>query len=173
MAIEGRVAAIIAVADPIKESTPAAIGALHALGLKVAMVTGDNRRTAEAIGRSIGIDEIVAEVLPDGKVQAVRKLGASGARVAFGGDRINDAPALAAADVGIVIGTGTDIHPGVRASGQELRCRPDALLIAPRANWSFPWTTLPPRWRCRHKHCSCDRGPPGLSQELAAGQLIL
>ncbi|WP_420107556.1 heavy metal translocating P-type ATPase [Mesorhizobium qingshengii] len=108
-AIDGRLAAIIAVADPIKASTPAAIAALHALGLKVAMVTGDNRRTAEAIGRRIGIDEIVAEVLPDGKVDAVKRLGQHGARVAFVGDGINDAPALAAADVGIAIGTGTDI----------------------------------------------------------------
>ncbi len=108
-ALDGRLAAIIAVADPIKASTPAAIRALHALGLKVAMVTGDNRRTAEAIGRRIGIDEIVAEVLPDGKVEAVKRLGRDGGRVAFVGDGINDAPALAAADVGIAIGTGTDI----------------------------------------------------------------
>ncbi|RUY22905.1 copper-translocating P-type ATPase [Mesorhizobium sp. M7A.F.Ca.US.001.04.2.1] len=108
-AIDGKLAAIIAVADPIKASTPMAIAALHSLGLRIAMVTGDNRRTAEAIGRRIGIDEIVAEVLPDGKVEAVKRLGQHGARVAFVGDGINDAPALAAADVGIAIGTGTDI----------------------------------------------------------------
>lgn len=107
--IDGRLAAIIAVADPIKPSTPVAIEALHALGLQIAMVTGDNRRTAEAIGRRIGIDEILAEVLPDGKVEAVKRLGQHGARVAYVGDGINDAPALAAADVGIAIGTGTDI----------------------------------------------------------------
>ncbi|RTM09230.1 MAG: heavy metal translocating P-type ATPase [Hyphomicrobiales bacterium] len=107
--IDGKLAAIIAVADPIKESTPKAIEALHALGLRIAMVTGDNRRTAEAIGRRIGIDEIVAEVLPDGKVDAVKRLGQNGASVAFVGDGINDAPALAAADVGVAIGTGTDI----------------------------------------------------------------
>jgi Cu+-exporting ATPase len=108
-AIDGKLAAIIAVADPIKASTPMAIAALHSLGLRIAMVTGDNRRTAEAIGRRIGIDEIVAEVLPDGKVEAVKQLGQHGARVAFVGDGINDAPALAAADVGVAIGTGTDI----------------------------------------------------------------
>ncbi len=108
-AIDGRLAAIIAVADPIKETTPAAIRALHELGLKVAMITGDNRRTGEAIARQLGIDEVVAEVLPDGKVEAVRRLQASHGALAYVGDGINDAPALAAADVGVAIGTGTDI----------------------------------------------------------------
>jgi len=108
-AIEGELAAIIAVADPIKASAPAAVRALHALGLRTALISGDNRRTAEAIGRQLGIDEIVAEVLPDGKVDAIEGLAAQGARVAFVGDGINDAPALAAARVGIAIGTGTDI----------------------------------------------------------------
>lgn len=108
-ALGGRLAAIIAVSDPIKQSTPAAIRAFHALGLKVAMITGDNRRTADAIARELGIDEVVAEVMPEGKVEAIHRLKATHGVTAFIGDGINDAPALAAADVGLAVGTGTDI----------------------------------------------------------------
>jgi Cu+-exporting ATPase len=108
-AIDGRLAAIIAVSDPIKPTTRQAIRALHELGLKVAMITGDNRRTADAIAAELGIDEVVAEVLPEGKVEAVKRLRAGGRLVSFVGDGINDAPALAEADVGLAVGTGTDV----------------------------------------------------------------
>ncbi|QKG72834.1 copper-translocating P-type ATPase [Erythrobacter mangrovi] len=108
-AIDGQLAAIIAVADPIRETSPAAIEALHELGLMVAMITGDNRATAEAVARQLGIDEVIAEVLPEGKVDALKRLREGGRMAAFVGDGINDAPALAEADVGLAIGTGTDV----------------------------------------------------------------
>ena len=105
-AIDGRLAALIAIADPVRATTPAALRALKGMGLRVAMITGDSRATADAVARELGIDEVAAEVLPDGKVAAVERLGKG---VAFIGDGINDAPALAAADVGLAIGGGTDV----------------------------------------------------------------
>jgi heavy metal translocating P-type ATPase len=111
-AIDGAPAAVLAVEDPIKPSTPAAIAALHRLGLTVAMITGDNSATAEAIARRLGIDRVTAEVLPRGKVKAIEDLRAAHGTTAFVGDGINDAPALAAADIGLAIGTGTDVAIG-------------------------------------------------------------
>lgn len=108
-AVDGQIAAVIAVADPVKPTTPGAIEVLHRMGLKVAMITGDNAVTAQAIADDLGIDHVVAEVLPEGKVAALNNLRADGGKLAFVGDGINDAPALAAADVGIAIGTGTDV----------------------------------------------------------------
>ena len=108
-AVDGRLAAVIAVADPVKPASRAAISALHDRGFQVAMITGDKQETAEAIARETGIDHVIAGVLPDGKVAALDDLRAGGRKIAFVGDGINDAPALAHADVGIAIGTGTDV----------------------------------------------------------------
>lgn len=109
VAIDGQLAGLIAVADTIREGTPEAIRAFHAAGLKVAMITGDNHRTAAAIAHQLDIDKVVAEVLPAGKVAAVEKLRQEFGNLAFVGDGINDAPALAEADTGIAVGSGTDV----------------------------------------------------------------
>ncbi|MFO8005588.1 heavy metal translocating P-type ATPase [Thioalkalivibrio sp.] len=109
VAIDGRLGALLAVADPLKASAGPTVDWLQGQGLQVVMITGDNRRTAEAIGRELGIDRVIAEVLPKGKVDAIRALQQGGRKVAFVGDGINDAPALAQAEIGIAIGSGTDV----------------------------------------------------------------
>jgi len=109
VALNGYATGVLGIADPIKATTRNAIRALHDMGMKIIMCTGDNRRTAESVARELGIDEFRAEVMPDEKIEIVKRLKISGAVVAMAGDGINDAPALAAADVGIAMGTGTDV----------------------------------------------------------------
>jgi Cu+-exporting ATPase len=133
VAIDGRLAGLLGVADPVKPGTPAAIAALHQMGLTVAMITGDNAATAQAIADTLGIDRVVAEVMPDGKVAALDQLRRAHGAVAFVGDGINDAPALASADVGLAIGTGTDVAietADVVLMSGDLRAVVDALHIS-------------------------------------------
>jgi Cu+-exporting ATPase len=109
LAVDGNAVGVLGIVDPIKPTTKEAIRELHQMGLKIIMCTGDNRRTAESVARELGIDEFSAEVMPDEKIDIVKKFKSKGAIVAMAGDGINDAPALAAADVGIAMGTGTDV----------------------------------------------------------------
>jgi P-type Cu+ transporter len=118
LAVDGKATGLAAVADPIKENTPEAIAALKRSRVRIVMLTGDSRRTAEAVARQLGIDETLAEVLPADKAGHVKRLQAAGHKVAMAGDGINDAPALAQADVGIAMGTGTDI--AMESSGVTL-----------------------------------------------------
>jgi Cu+-exporting ATPase len=122
LALDGRLAGLVAVADTLKETTVQAVRRLQAMGIETAMITGDNRRTAQAIAREVGIDNVLAEVLPENKAAEVRKLQASGKRVAMVGDGINDAPALAQANVGIAIGSGTDV---AKETGQVILIKSD------------------------------------------------
>jgi len=124
VAVDGRLAGVIAIADTLKAGSAAAVAELHRLGIAVAMLTGDNRRTAEAIARTAGIDRVLADVRPDGKAAAIGALQADGTVVAMVGDGVNDAPALASADVGIAMGTGTDVameSAGVTLMSGDLR----------------------------------------------------
>jgi Cu+-exporting ATPase len=109
VAADGRVAGLLGVADPIKETTPQAIASLRDAGVHIVMLTGDSRTTADAVARQLNLDEVIAEVLPEQKVDVVKRLQAEGRIVAMAGDGINDAPALAQAQVGIAMGTGTDV----------------------------------------------------------------
>jgi Cu+-exporting ATPase len=109
VAVHGRAAGFLAVADPVKESAPAAIAALHQDGLRIVLLTGDSRATAEAVACRFGIDEVIAEVLPDQKAEAIARLQAQGRIVAMAGDGINDAPALAQAQIGVAMSTGADV----------------------------------------------------------------
>ena len=118
VAADGRAAGLVAVADPIKATTQDAIAALHREGLRIIMLTGDNRRTAEAVARRLGIDEVVADVLPEDKDKAIARLKSEGRIVAMAGDGVNDAPALARADIGIAMGTGADV--AVESAGVTL-----------------------------------------------------
>jgi Cu+-exporting ATPase len=135
VAVDGRAAGLVAVADPPKPTAPAAVERLRRMGVEVLMLTGDDARTAEAVARRVGIDRVIAEVLPDRKLEEVRRLQGAGRVVAMVGDGLNDAPALAQADVGIAIGTGTDVavETGtVTLMRGDLLGVPDALALARR-----------------------------------------
>ncbi len=151
-AIDGRLAAMIAVSDPIKAVAREAVDALHAMGLQIIMITGDNRRTAEAVAAQLGIDQVIAEVLPDGKVAALEGLQTEGRKVAFAGDGVNDAPALAQADVGLALGAGTDVAietADIVLMSDDLRGIPNAMALSRatlrniRQNlvWAFGYNT--------------------------------
>jgi Cu+-exporting ATPase len=107
--VGGKLAGYVAIADPIKATTPQALAALRSAGIRIVMLTGDGRTTAEAVGRQLGIDEVVAEVFPEDKAAVVERLRKEGRVVAMGGDGVNDAPALSTADIGVAMGTGTDV----------------------------------------------------------------
>jgi Cu+-exporting ATPase len=140
VAIGGKPAGILSVADPIKPSTAEAIAELHALGLKIVMLTGDNRRTAAAVAKELGLDGVEAEIEPAGKVAYIKKLAASGAHVAMAGDGINDAPALSAAEVGIAMGTGTDVamqSAGITLVKGDLRGIAKAIKLSRATLWNI------------------------------------
>ena len=140
VAIDGKPAGIVAVADPIKSTTAEAIGELHALGLTIVMLTGDNRRTAAAVAKTLGIDAVEAEIEPAGKVAYVKMLRAKGEHVAMAGDGINDAPALSEADVGIAMGTGTDVamqSAGITLVKGDLRGIAKAIRLSRATMWNI------------------------------------
>ncbi len=180
-AIDGRLVGLIGISDPVKPETPAALAALKNMGLHVALITGDNAKTAAAIAGRLGIETVIAEVLPDGKVAALNDLTKTGQKIAFVGDGINDAPALAAADVGIAIGTGTDVaieSADVVLMSGDIRGVSNAFEISQRTMrnirqnlfWAFAYNTalIPVAAGVLYLF-----GGPLLSPMLAAGAMAL
>ena len=186
VAVDGQPAGLLGVADPIKPTTPEAIAALHEEGMRIVMLTGDSRTTAEAVAAKLGIDEVEAEVLPDAEGRRrSRRLQAEGRMVAMAGDGINDAPALAQAEVGIAMGTGTDVameSAGVTLVKGDLRgiVRARRLSRAPRCatsgrTCSSPSSTTrsacrsPPACSIRSSGCCCQPDDRRRGDELQLG----
>lgn len=151
--INGQYAGVVAVADTIKDTSREAVRRLQEMGIKVIMMTGDNERTAQAIGKEVGVDAVIAEVLPEGKAEEVKKLQQQGKKVSMVGDGINDAPALATADIGMAIGTGTDVAmeaADITLIRGDLNSIADAILMSRKTMrnikqnlfWAFAYNTI-------------------------------
>ena len=170
VAVDGALAGIVAVADPVKETTEAAIKALHEAGLTVIMATGDNERTARAVAASLGIDDVRAGVLPEGKKDLIDELQAAGHKVAMAGDGVNDAPALAAAEVGIAMGTGADVaveSAGITLLKGDLTGIVRARRLAPRDDAQHPSEPVLCLLLQRCRRARCRRHPLPANRHVA------